>query len=369
MENDSIELAVTEQGAHMAPVTFYKNTKPVQPYYISPWQNEPEKAGLPVLEPLRGNFFCMPFGAVNTYRKEEHPVHGEPASSEWKTKSASRQGPVTRLVLSLKTKVRPGTVTKTLSIVDGHNAVYTQHSLEGYSGKMCLGHHATLAVPEKDGSLRVTTCPIRFGMTAGRDYLCHSDREYSFLAPGAVFKNLSKVPTIWKDEPFVDLTLFPSKEGFEDVAGVYQKPGTKPSWTTAAVPSMGYLWYSLKNAEVLPQTVLWMSNKGRHAPPWNGRNRCLGLEDTCAFLADGLKMSAKKNALTEQGIATTVTLNPKKPLIINYIEGVIKIPSTFDRVTSVKFGKEDITFLSYSGKEVKTPVFWNFIENGILPKE
>ena len=135
--NDSVDLAVTEQGGHMAPVTFFKNTKtPVQPYYISPWQNEEGKAGLPVLEPLRGNFFCMPFGAVNTYQNEEHQVHGEPASSKWKAKSAGRQGSVNRLVLSMKTKVRPGTITKTLSLVDGHNAVYTQHSLEGYSGKM-----------------------------------------------------------------------------------------------------------------------------------------------------------------------------------------------------------------------------------------
>src|SRR4051794_34963347 len=58
-----VELAVTRLGGQMAPVTFYRNTdRPVQPYYISPWQDEPpQKMPAPVLVPLRGDFFCMPF--------------------------------------------------------------------------------------------------------------------------------------------------------------------------------------------------------------------------------------------------------------------------------------------------------------------
>ena len=36
-----VELAVTKLGAHMAPVTFFRDTaKPVPPYHISPWQDE-----------------------------------------------------------------------------------------------------------------------------------------------------------------------------------------------------------------------------------------------------------------------------------------------------------------------------------------
>src|SRR5947208_15940031 len=33
-----VELAVTQLGGHMAPVTFFRDTaQPVRPYYISPW--------------------------------------------------------------------------------------------------------------------------------------------------------------------------------------------------------------------------------------------------------------------------------------------------------------------------------------------
>ena len=63
LANKQVELAVTELGGHMAPVTFYrKSAEPVQPYYISPWQGEKLKIDEPVLVPLRGDFFCMPFG-------------------------------------------------------------------------------------------------------------------------------------------------------------------------------------------------------------------------------------------------------------------------------------------------------------------
>ena len=46
-----VELAVTELGGHMAPVTFYRGAaKPVQPYHISPWQDErPKSVPVPVL--------------------------------------------------------------------------------------------------------------------------------------------------------------------------------------------------------------------------------------------------------------------------------------------------------------------------------
>ena len=38
LANRQVELAVTELGGHMAPVTFYRNTTgPVQPYFISSW--------------------------------------------------------------------------------------------------------------------------------------------------------------------------------------------------------------------------------------------------------------------------------------------------------------------------------------------
>ena len=367
VESDQVELAVTEWGGHMAPVIFFrKSGRPAQPYYISPWQGKNVRTGVPVLDPLRGDFFCMPFGAGNAYRGEDHSVHGESAGARWTLSGVFRNEKVTELRLRMSTKVRRGRVTKRLFLVDRQNAVYIQHVLEGYEGRMCLSHHATLAVPEQPGSLRVSTGPIRFGMVPPRNVLSNDGPEYYALSPGKRFAAIGRVPTIWMDMPFQDCATHPRSMGFMDLIAIFARPGATPSWIAAAVPASGYLWYALKDPLVLPQTVFWMDNHGRHAPPWSGGNRCLGLEDGRAYFADGLANSARKNELNAAGIPTVFTLKREKPVLINYIQGVVRIPRSFDRVKSAVFGRDTVRFTAWSGKRVETAVHWNFLYSGEL---
>ncbi|HQL74959.1 MAG TPA: hypothetical protein PLD58_17400, partial [Phycisphaerae bacterium] len=119
IRNDTVELAVTQLGGHMSPVTFCRKTKPIQPYYISPWQKEKVRTGVPVLDPLRGDFFCLPFGGNNKIEGEDHGVHGETATRKWTLQGCKKTGDVTTLTLRMTCKVRPAKVTKQLSLVDG----------------------------------------------------------------------------------------------------------------------------------------------------------------------------------------------------------------------------------------------------------
>jgi hypothetical protein len=107
-----------------------------------------------------------------------------------------------------------------------------------------------------------------------------------------------------------------------------------------------------------------MCNRGRHGSPWNGRNVCLGIEDVSAFFADGIAASNEPNFLTEQGIPTAVTLNPKRPTVVNYIQGAVRIPKGFDRVRTVLFQEQQISLVAYSGKIVVVPLNWKFIFTG-----
>jgi hypothetical protein len=364
VKNDTVELALTQKGGHMAPVNFYSNTKnPVQPYFICPWAEDKTTYKPPVIDVLRGDFFCMPFGANNDYKKEHYEVHGEPAGSSWKGAKISETEDATVFSVRMDTKVRPGTITKTITLKKGHNAVYIDHLLDGFTGKMTIGHHPTLALPEEEEGMLISTAPIQFGRTAprGEGQTYAYGEEYYALAPDAKFTSLKKVPTVWKQDPYTDCSAFPKREGFVDILGLIAKPGKNPHWTAAVVPSAGYLWFSLKNPKVLPTTVLWMSNKGRHAAPWSGRNRCIGLEDVCAYLAEGLVDSAKKNPIQEAGAATVVTLSKSKPTVVRHIQGVVKVPKTFDRVKSVQFGAGELTFVSESGKKASTKTDWDFI--------
>ncbi len=367
IQSDQVRLALTQQGGHMAPVTFLRTSEnPVEPYYISPWQTEDVTPDVEVLRPLRGDFFCMPFGGNNRHRGEDHPAHGEPATARWKLADAGQRNGVTYLQASMKTHARPGNVTKTLQLIDGQNVVYVQHRLSGYSGKMSLGHHATLTVPDHSGAMTIATSPFQLGMTNPRLFSDPATGEYQSLAIGKTFKSLSRVPLIWKDPKVGDCSAFPTREGFTDLLAIHRKPGRRPAWTTATVAREGYLWFSLKDPALLPATAMWISNRGRHGSPWNGRNRCLGLEDVCAYFAEGLANSAKKNEISEAGFPTALTLSKRKDTVVNYIEGVVKVPHTFDRVKTVRFAAGKLTFVSPAGRQVEAPVCHEFIDSGKL---
>ena len=367
-----VEIAVTKLGGHVAPVTFFRDSaKPVQPYYVSPWQEEaPSKMPAPVLVTLRGDFFCLPFGGNNDeVAGEKHPPHGEIVGDVWKVVGKKKTGDVMTLTLGIETKVRKGRVTKELSLVDGQNVVYSRDIIEGFAGRVPLGHHATLAMPEKDGAVRIATSAFRFGMTCPSLFSDPKQREYQALLPGAKWTDLAKVPVAWKDAPDADLTRLPGRYGHADLIQIANESWAKtngPAWTAATYPDAGYIWFSLKDPAVLNSTVFWMEYHGRHGHPWNGRNNCLGLEDVTAFFADGLAVSTKENVLTKEGVDTAVALSADKPTAVNYIQGVVKIPDGFENVKTLEFAPGEVTFVSTTGKRVTAPVRHEFLKSGKL---
>ena len=367
-----VELAVTELGGHMAPVTFFRSSaKPVRPYHVSPWQDEkPSAMPAPVLNALRGDFFCMPFGGnSDSLAGEKHPPHGEIVGEKWKYVGTTKAADVTTLTMSIETRVRRGEVTKELSLVADQNVVYSKHIINGFTGNVPLGHHATLAMPDKEGSVRLASSAFRLGMTYPGIFSDPKQREYQSLLPGARWTTLAKVPVAWKGEPDADLTRLPARQGHADLVQVVNEPWEKtngPAWMTATFTDAGYLWFSLKDANVLNSTVFWIENRGRHGHPWNGRNNCLGLEDVTSFFADGLKASTSDNILNKEGVATSVKLEGTKPTIVYYIQGVVKIPDGFEMVKSLEFAPGEVTFVSTTGKRVTTKVRHAFLRTGKL---
>ena len=365
-----VEVAVTTRGGHMAPVTFFRSSdRPVQPYSVSPWQDEaPLPMPAPVLVTLRGDFFCMPFGGNSAeVAGEKHPPHGEIVGELWEVVGTKQAGDVSTLTMEIDTKVRKGRVIKELSLVDGQNAVYSRHTIEGFAGRAPLGHHATLAMPEKEGAVRIATSPIRFGMTCPGVFSDPKQREYQALLPGAKWTDLAKVPVAWKGAADADLTRLPGRYGYADLVQLVNESSEKtggPAWTTATFADEGYLWFALKDPAVLTTTVFWMENHGRHGHPWNGRNNCLGIEDATAFFADGLAASVSDNLLSKEGIATAVTLTADKPTTVNYIQGVVRIPEGFENVKTLEFAPGEVTFVATTGQRVTAPVRHEFLATG-----
>ena len=362
-----VEAFVTELGGHLGPVTFDRQRRKLQPYSVAPWAKERLAPSLlPLLKALRGDFFCLPFGDNATpFGKEQHPPHGETANARWRFRSLETRAGRCCLHLSLATKVRPGRVDKRIWLVEGQNVLYSQHVVSGMSGPMNLGHHAMLKFPDAPGSGLVSTSRFVYGQVLPLAFEHPEHRGYSCLKPGAQFKSLEKVPTLTGET--ADLTRYPARRGFEDLVMLVSDAAAPFAWTAVTFPEERYVWFALKDPRVLRGTVFWLSNGGRHYPPWNGRHvSVMGLEEVTSYFHLGLAEAARRNPLSKKGFPTCLTLNSRKPLVVSYIMGVAKVPAGFDRVASIQAirGNRAILLESASGRQVKASVDLGFLQAG-----
>lgn len=350
--SNRVKANLTELGGHLAPVRFKLRSGEVQPFSVSPWARE-EVDTVPLLEALRGDFFCCPFGGNATrWRNEQHPPHGESANRKWTLRSLNRLPDATVLIANLKTAVRPGSIEKVIALFDDETVIYQQHILHGMSGPMSVGHHPTLIFPDEPGSGLLSVSRFVRGQVYPGAFESPENRGYQSLKPGATFESISHVPQM--NGGYADLSRYPARRGFEDLVMLSADPKLPFAWSTVVFPKLGYLWFSLRDPRVLRSTLFWISNGGRHYSPWNGRHvNVMGIEDTTSHFHDGLAESARSNAVSRKGIPTTLRLNPSQPTTVSHIMGVTDIPRGFDHVADIRKTRGGIELRSRSGKTAR----------------
>ena len=112
--------------------------------------------------------------------------------------------------------------------------------------------------------------------------------------------------------------------------------------------------------------MFWFSNMGRHGAPWDGRNRCLGMEENCSYFAEGIVPSLKPNVVSDAGFPTAVEFSPDAPTKVRLIQGAVRVPDGFVVVEDVKFAPGKVTFTSVTGKTVEADVAHGFLKTGEL---
>lgn len=353
IRSDLVQAWVTEVGGQLGPVTFRLGEREVRPLSVAPWHDEPVDEP-PCIQALRGDFFCFPFGGnAEAFEGERHPIHGETANSTWSVAESHSD----QLVMELELTIRKGCVRKEISVESGQAAVYSRHIVSGAEGPMPIGHHAMLAFRSQG---LVSTSPFEFGQVFPGRFEDPKIGGYSSLKPGARFERLNEVPMA--DGSHADLSRYPAREGFEDLAMVFARRGDDFAWTAVAFPEEGYVWFSLKDPRVLSGTVLWHSNGGRWYAPWNGRHRrVLGLEEVTAYFHYGLKESAQENEARRAGFRTAIDLEPCCPLVVNTIFGVAEIGPRFDHVERIEREEGRIALISRSGERIFAPVRHHFL--------
>lgn len=352
---------LTRLGGHLGPVAFRLGAKTVAPFAVAPWAEEKLAPDTPaLLRALRGDFFCAPFGGnARPWRGEKHPPHGEPANAVWRLEAFERAGERLTLHARLSTRVRPGQVDKYITLIDGQTAVYQRHVLTG-RGPMNVGHHATLKFPDAPGSGVISTSRFVHAQVFPGAFELPENRGYQSLQPGAKFRSLDRVPLLAGGT--TDLSRYPARQGFEDLAMLTADEKLPFAWTAVTFPRERYVWFSLRDPRRLRHTVLWISNGGRHYPPWNGRHKAvMGLEDVTSYFHYGLAESVGKNPLNRRGLATSLTLNPKRPTAFHYIMAVAAIPAGFDRVQEIREAKGGVELIAANGKRSRTDLDLGFL--------
>ncbi|MBL8270756.1 hypothetical protein [Steroidobacter sp.] len=366
-----VELAVTRTGGMLGPVTFFpRDEQPIRPYAVAPWAEESVPADVPpMLRALRGDWFCSAFGENGEpHAGQRLPPHGETANRDWQEIGRGETTEGCWLRLGVAMPLQGGVCEATTALLSNQSIVYQRHDLRGLTGPVNPGHHATLAFPDEEGTARLSFSSLLHAQTYFEPTALPKDRGYSWLKPDADIADLRDVPCI--DGSSTDLTRYPARRGFEDLAILCADPAQEFAWSAVTCPEQRYVWFALRDPKQLAATLLWFSNGGRHFAPWNGRHiNVLGVEDITAFFHVGAAASCRENFLSARGIQTCLHSDARGRLSISYIQGVAHIPPDFDCVADIEghWRDNNIVLRAESGAAVAVRCHLDFLRMGTLP--
>ena len=333
---------VTVRGAHVAPVEFDLGDRIVQPYSLSPWTPQEQQDQIPLLQVLRGDFFCLPFGA-----QDAGPPHGVVAGETW-TVIEEKPGSVT---LRMDAEDIGATVTKTVEVRDGDTSLYQQFDIAGLDGEYNYGTHPILDMSAYPlGSVELTTSPVRWASVAPTLFSDPARGEHQTLRIGSAFTSLDAVPR--EDGDVLDLRHLPTTPGHEDLVMLVPEVTSGLAWSALRFPD--YVWFALRRVEDFPATVLWISNGGRSQAPWSSRHMArIGIEDVCAYFAEGHGPSIA-NPLAAQGITTSRRFTSDQTVRLRVVQAVAALPADFGSVTQILDRDGHAVLADEDGHEVVT---------------
>lgn len=302
--------------------------RPASPFHIAPWHNEPETMGLDgLLVGLRGEWPCVPFGyplpsddypsawpGAIEERARVSDVHGFGSSAVWTFGepradeiSLAVEYPQDHAVRRLERTIRPN---PDAPLLDLTLTIYMrQASCEP------IGLHGCFRLPRIVGGAQLE--PGAFH--TGRTHPIIIEPEAPIFDVGKEFTSLNKVPG--KGGQIIDAGRLPFEENGEDLL---QLDGCDGRFSLA-MPDEGYRTNLRWDSKILPSLLLWYSNRGRSAQPWNNRHLCIGIEPICSPFGLSPDLARVSNPISASGTPTCVPLSPTAPLTIRYSIGVSPI--------------------------------------------
>ena len=342
-----IELYFDPSGGRIDSIAINRDGTTLTPLHKAPWVASGEvlpDSVAPVETRLAGDFFCAPFSS-----RPGMPIHGWSANGTWVADATASdpEGAITA-TYRLKEDIFGARLTKRLTLRPGHPFVYQSHHIAGGHGHLPIGHHAMIHVP---GGVRLSFSKKRFGVAPNVPVETDPERGRSSLSYPQRFTSLSQVLTA--DGRNVDARSYPFDSGHEDIVTLAEAGGSL-GWSAALAIRDGFLFFAIKDARRLPETILWMSNGGRHYAPWLGRHtNVLGIEEVATSChASGHFDSA--SGQSEEGLTMGLELGDDDA-DIRYGFGAIAAPPGWTEVADIQPFKSILVLRDIGGDAITLP--------------
>ena len=315
-------LTVQRLGAMLAPVTFVlADGRQVSPLHIAPWTDDPGSAALPgILRKLRGEWPCVPFGysvpadgwpdewsRVLGEPEPDEEVHGHSSNNDWtwtesdgRSLSLALDYPETSPVARVERTVTPDPAAPA---VDIEFRIAVRRAC-----RLPIGLHPVFRLPPQAGDAELELGTFDHGRTYPSDV----EPGAPLFARDATFSSLTAVPA--RGGGTVDASRLPLAADTEELLQIEGLDGT----VALANRAEGYRVKLSWQKEHFPSLLLWYSNRGRKASPWNGRHVSIGIEPICSPFGLGPATAIADNPIARSGVPTAQDFVPERPFTTRY---------------------------------------------------
>jgi len=332
-------VALDLRVGHLRGFAAQHDNRKLTPLFTAPWADQAISHDPPVERYLSGDFFCAPFAESDI---EPAPLHGWSANSAW---SLTENISEAEAIFALNREILGARLFKHLRCAPDAPVLYQCHWFVGGSGAIPVAHHV---VTHMQNGGQISHSPKRLALTpdavVGTDmnalqYPAQSDDLTRFPAPTGV----------------ADLTRFPLSDCHDDFVALIDAQTQQIGWTAVLRNAEDDILIVLRDAAVLPTTMLWFAHGSLRDPPWNGLQGVLGIEDGCSGLHSGHRRSLEPSQLTELGVRTALNLRADYVVEIRHAIVAVARPdqwNAIDRIT-VRNGTLEVT--EAGGKQLCLP--------------
>lgn len=308
-------LTVQRLGAMMAPVQFkLADGRVVSPLHVAPWAAEPETPELPgILRRLRGEWPCVPFGYsvpsdgwprewVNVMWPpvDDEEVHGHSSNHDWKWQDDDGAS----LALALDYPAGSPVARVERVVVPDANAPAVDLTFRIFVRQKCrlpIGLHPVFRLPTQPGSAQLELGAF----SVGRTYPETVEPSKAIFAANTTFQDITTVPAR-NGGAAIDASTLPFMADTEELLQIEGLDGH----VALANLADGYRARLSWNPNDFPSLLLWMSNRGRTAEPWNGRHLAIGIEPVCSPFGLGPATALADNPIALSGVPTALEFTP-----------------------------------------------------------